>query len=343
MGRKLVRCTNKLCLKFNVEWIVIKEDNYCDYCGKNSLEVIREIKESSEKRIKKEYRLPKRLLEIKDYVSKFKLKGEEKEILLAFFENYKGNKMHKNLILQYFDVKYQSIENIPFHVWNTLQEMADKGIIVYENDYFEDISPRIYNFLYEKMPEKFEKLIPEFYYITHTDNIALIIQKGILSFNKSKNTPHFSIADDEVQSLREEKYVSGLPLHDYANVYFAKKTPMHYVRKDSQDNLCYICVKKDILLLDGVYFTDGNAASSATKFYTDLKDLDKESWDFFDPEKRCYEKEEKRKKQAEVLVPYRIPTEKFQRIVVYDEKMFRRIRAMINKDIPINIDRNFYF
>jgi hypothetical protein len=220
--------------------------------------------------------------------------------------------------------------------------MADKDIIVYEDDYFEDISEHVYNFLYEKIPDKFEQLISEFYYLSPIDNLASIVEKGILSFNEAKNVPHVSIDSEDVQLRREEK--CALHLHDYANVYFAKKTPMYYVvcGNYSKEDLCFICVTKDILLGEGVYFTDGNAASSATKFHTDLKDLDEVSFDLFDPEKRFVDEEEKRRKQAEVLVPHRIPPEKIQRIVVYDGKMLKRIKDQLNRDIPIVIDKSFH-
>jgi len=343
MARKLVKCTNELCFRFNVERIVTTEDNYCDYCGRKTLEVIEEIREiSARSDINREYNLPNRLLEIKENISRFKLYNEEKQILLALIENYRGNKLHKTLILNYFDILYKNRDKIPFNVWDTLQKMADKDIIVYENDYFEVISEHVYNFLYEKIPDKFEQLIPEFYYLAPIDNIASIVEKGILSFNEAKNVHHVSIASEEVQLRREEKY--ALPLHDYANVYFAKKTPMYYVvRRDySQDDLCVICVNNDILLIDGVYFTDGNAASSATKFYTDLKDLDKVFWDLFNTERCFVDDEEKRRKQAEVLVPHRIPPEKLQRIVAYDEKLLKRIKDQIDRDIPIFIDKSFY-
>jgi len=44
-----------------------------------------------------------------------------------------------------------------------------------------------------------------------------------------------------------------------------------------------------------------------------------------------------------VLVPHRISPDKFQRIVVYNEKTIEDIKEKIQTDIPIVVDERFYF
>jgi hypothetical protein len=278
---------------------------------------------------------------IKEDICCFEVKSDYKEILSMLIE-YEGKKLHKSKVFQYFVEKYKD-KGIPFYVYGTLQEMSDEGLIIYKNNYVEGISPSIYKKRLERIPDRFEKIIEELYYMTSIDNLQSIIQNGILSHNRSRNIEHRSIANVEVQQRREKICVDDLPLHDYANLYFAKKTPMQYSIKDRESEICFICIENKILLLDGVYFSDGNAASDATNFYNDLNNLDKVPWDVIRASYWSNYKDGKRRRNAEVLVPHEISPKYFIRIVVSNEKMYKDAKDKIDGDIKIDIDRNFYF
>jgi ssDNA thymidine ADP-ribosyltransferase DarT-like protein len=98
-----------------------------------------------------------------------------------------------------------------------------------------------------------------------------------------------------------------------------------------------VCPTKHLVFLDldagevfcqpGMIFSDGNAARlSDTSFYTDPAHLRKLDWetincpgDYHGSSGKCYNREWKRKKASEVLVPEKVPAKYISRIVVYDE------------------------
>lgn len=154
--------------------------------------------------------------------------------------------------------------------------------------------------------------VREVHYITPLANIASILERGILSHNRVSAIDHFSIADEDVQDRRRGKRVpNGGLLHDYVNTYFDARNPMMYRRRNSRDRLCVLRISPDVLDIPGAIISDGNAASSATRFApaANLSFLDEarvyarywnaeDGWEYL---------EAKRQRCAEVLVPYVIP------------------------------------
>lgn len=104
--------------------------------------------------------------------------------------------------------------------------------------------------------------IKELYYITDIKNVASIMRNGILSHNKASGILHRSIAEEGVQERRQNKRIPGTKkyLHDYANLYFDAHNPMLSARRDMNDSICVLRVKKDVLSLTGVIITDQNAS-----------------------------------------------------------------------------------
>ena len=202
--------------------------------------------------------------------------------------------------------------------------------------------------------------IPEIYYITTVDQIESIIKYGILSHNliEKKRIHHRDISNPVVQEGRSKKNVMGRNLHDYANLYFAKRHPMHYNmyfrQRIAQEEICYICIDRNILLLEDTIFSDGHAIYPTTNFYSEIDDFDKLAWDIIkDPNflaknpDGTYKYEGrgiiKQKKQAEVLVPNIISAEFIQRIIVNNQNTKQKIEKEINRNIKIDIDKSFYF
>lgn len=202
--------------------------------------------------------------------------------------------------------------------------------------------------------------IPEIYYITMVDFIETFLRYGILSRNDviKQGLSIRDCSDARVQGIRSQIKIGSLTLHDFANLYFAKRHPMHYnmvfTQKITQERICYICVKRDVLLIPGTYFTDGLAIYNQTKFYQDLNQLDELSWNIIqDPHflaknadgsyKYGNEGIIKHKKQAEVLVPHEIPPTLFHRIVVYNEDAKTKVKQKIGETIKVEVDKSFYF
>ncbi len=144
-------------------------------------------------------------------------------------------------------------------------------------------------------------------------NIPSVIEIGILSYNRVQEIRHASVAMADVQRRRNDITIpQGLPLHDYANAYFDPRNPMMYKRQHEVENLCVLAISSEVLDLEGTIVSDGNAASSYSRFFTPSEGINKldyvaiynEWWDSDDPlEKQI----KKRIKCAEILVPHSIP------------------------------------
>jgi hypothetical protein len=155
--------------------------------------------------------------------------------------------------------------------------------------------------------------VKELHFITTTDNLDSILMRGILCHNRARRVPHRSIASDDVQDIRRGKGVpGGLSLHNYANLYFdARNAMMRFLNRDP--DLVVIRVSPAILDIPDTVVTDGNAANGPTRFYPSpegLQRLDSTrvfAWSWLDPDP-WVQKEKKRVRQAEVLVPYLVPS-----------------------------------
>ena len=87
------------------------------------------------------------------------------------------------------------------------------------------------------------------YNIQAIDNVASIMQEGLLSNEKAHHISHTSIAMNVVQERRENIRVpNGLNLHQYANVYFDPHNPMLSARRSQNNSLCIL--KFDCMILD---------------------------------------------------------------------------------------------
>ena len=100
-------------------------------------------------------------------------------------------------------------------------------------------------------------------------NIPSVIENGILSYNRAQEIRHASVAMADVQRRRNDITIpQGLPLHDYANAYFDPRNPMMYKRQHEVENLCVLAISSEVLDLEGTIVSDGNAASSYSRFFT---------------------------------------------------------------------------
>lgn len=190
--------------------------------------------------------------------------------------------------------------------------------------------------------------IRELYYITHVSNISSIVNNGILSHKEiiERKVPFTPIYDKEIVSLRANKTTPiGKSLWEYANVYFQPRNAMMYrvtLEKDKSD-IAVIGVKRRILSEQGAFVTDGNAANSDTKFYSQKeiqrilpmisKETNKEWWNAVDGSKR--------KMMAECLIPELIPTEYIEEIIVANREVAQRVRSTSDVDVVTNAEMFF--
>ena len=142
------------------------------------------------------------------------------------------------------------------------------------------------------------------WHMTHKDNVERILIDGILSHTLAyKKIRPKDISDHGVQKWRESSDpFYGRKLHDYAPTYINIKNPMLFVRNDIQNELCLIEISLSVLSNDNYIFTDGNAASKNTNFYTSNEDLEKLPWEVLNTSFWSDFEDGKRKRCAEILI-----------------------------------------
>ena len=183
------------------------------------------------------------------------------------------------------------------------------------------------------------------YHITHLRNLKSIATHGLLSHNRA-HTAHSpaDISGPDVQERRARRDpIYQKPLHDYVPLYFRARNPMLYRRRDRQSELAVLCVDRRVMQNPGVIFTDGNAASNRTSFYSDLTDLDKLDWDCLKAEYWPDFEDGGRKRCAEVLVPELIPFDAVGRIVVQNEDARAAARAATSSHLDIPVKPEWFF
>jgi hypothetical protein len=169
------------------------------------------------------------------------------------------------------------------------------------------------------------------YNIQAIDNIPSIMQRGLLSNERAAKIKHKSIAMQEVQQRRDTVNIpNGMPLHQYANVYFDPRNPMLYLRKNKNSNICILKFDRSILDFEGAVVSDRNASSNYASFYPPeigLKEINFDlvyAVDWTDDNKYEYFKK-KSMKCAEVLIPYKIPFDYVMGAAVVDTETKRKL------------------
>jgi len=182
------------------------------------------------------------------------------------------------------------------------------------------------------------------YHMTHVNNLTGIMDYGILSdaLLRQYGIEIDDISDPEVQRWRNEREpIFKRSIHEYAPLYINPKNPMLYRRKDIQHEIVILAVYEDVLKANKQHvFTDGNAASKATLFSSNI-DILKNSAKVLFAEYWTDYKDGKRRRCAEVLVYPRVETEFIEHIVCFNENA--QIQAQRETDITAIVDKDFYF
>lgn len=145
--------------------------------------------------------------------------------------------------------------------------------------------------------------IQSLWHMTHINNVLSITQKGIVSHRRAKPINRVDISDPEVQKWRTgNDPILNRELHEYSPTYLAIRNPMLYRLKNVAHELCILEISLESLDYHDVLFTDGNAASRDTKFYTHPEDLKNLPWDVLKAEFWSDFADGKRKRCAEVLL-----------------------------------------
>lgn len=195
------------------------------------------------------------------------------------------------------------------------------------------------------------KDLTELHYIASIDNLASIMELGLLSHIRVKDIAHSDVSLPEVQAKRAKKQVpGGLMLHEYVNLYMNARNPMMYrIVKSTTDHkkLCVLRVSVEVLDLNNVVIADGNSASDYIKFQPSpvgLDDLDKsyiftDSWN--DPD-RIEKFKRATKICAEVLVPNVVSSDYILGMYVSCEETKKLIESKV-ADLDIQILPKMFF
>ncbi len=152
--------------------------------------------------------------------------------------------------------------------------------------------------------------ISSLWHMTHRDNIESILKKGILSHTHAyEKAKPIDISELGVQERREKR-----KLHDYAVTYLNIKNPMLYTKKDMNNELCLIEISLASITYGNFIFTDGNAASSQTQFFDNIKNLSELPWEVLKSKYWSDLEDGKRKRCAEVMIFESIKPEYIQKI-----------------------------
>ena len=182
------------------------------------------------------------------------------------------------------------------------------------------------------------------YHMTHINNVPGILQRGLLSHNQAHQRGGVTdISDRNVNDRRNWRTVNGVPLHDFANLYFNPKNPMLYRRKEIQDDIVILAFDKRLLSNEGTWFTDGNAASNATKFYYHLSDLSGLDWECIEGAYWTDYDDGRRTRCAEILVPGGIHPSWILKIIVSSPSARQKLYRFVRTDIPVEIQPWRYF
>ncbi len=191
--------------------------------------------------------------------------------------------------------------------------------------------------------------LTELHYIAPISNLPSVMKHGILSHERASRLDHESVANATVQARRKDKRIpAGRHLHEYANLYIHARNPMLFrLLRSTDQELCVVCVRTDILYLEGVIITDGNASSDYTGFWPSpegLSNVDAElsfaEWWAIGVEFERYERI--RRKCAEVLVPDRVGPEHIAGVYVSCEAAKQAVEAE-GIDIAITLDAHLFF
>ncbi len=188
--------------------------------------------------------------------------------------------------------------------------------------------------------------VTELHCIMPVENVASVLQRGILSHEQAAKLPHQSVAMHAMQERRDVKTVPhGLKLHQYANLYFHARNPMLSARRNQ--DVCVLRVSTDVFDLKGAVITDQNAASKYVRFYApnqwqllDFDDIYARDWTH--PADQIQEWRHKSRKCAEVLLPHMVPPNMIIGAYVVDDAA----RTVLNQSgfaLPTVVDADFFF
>lgn len=279
-----------------------------------------------------------------------KLKTDE----IKYLDNLYGNKLSR--ILKFYKNLFSNIDNPA--------KSIGADIKLKYHLFLESLRSEINEFVKSNMDRKIiegrEKLseqkisrfpFPGFYHMTHIDNLASILEHGLLSHNRAHlaNLVRVDISNQIVNSRRNRKEpVHNKSLHDYVPLYINPLNAMSYVKfKEKQmDDIVQLEILPHVAAqTQEVLITDGNAASGSTSFYGDIEAFNQLNWPVLNMKFWCNFPDGKRIICSEVLLPEEIKLTYIQKIICNNQPMIEKICKLFPNrfGIKVELDKKLYF
>ena len=179
------------------------------------------------------------------------------------------------------------------------------------------------------------------YHMTHINNLQSILKHGLQAHdNKYKKV---DISDCDVNSRRSRKEpIYHKSIHSYVPFYFNPKNNMLCRRRNIQNDIAILVLKRGLLLKQGTIFTDSNASTDRAKFYNNLGDLNKLNFQcIYTNGYYSGYADGANKRMAEVLVSSTVNSDCIEAIICNNSNTKNKISRISNKQILVN--SNFYF
>lgn len=201
------------------------------------------------------------------------------------------------------------------------------------------------------------------YRITHRDNLAHILARGLLNKNHAKADPRFvAIGNPEIIDVRSTTPVrlAGYGfVGEYVPFYFTPRSIMLYniitgywaprVPQRAREEIIVVrCLLEELAGQPNWFFTDGQANDGESNHYGHLKHLNKIDWDCIHHSKfaKSDDYDRPRRYQAEFLVRDQVPAACFESICVYSKKMQAWTQEQVNaagKMFKVNVIPDYFF
>jgi len=181
------------------------------------------------------------------------------------------------------------------------------------------------------------------FHMTHIDNLESILSHGLYSHNNQYQK--IDISDNQVNARRQKaEPIYHKSIHAYVPFYFNPKNNMLSRRRNIQDSIVILVLNRELMLKPNSVFSDGNASSDATRFYSNFEDLDKINFTCVQT-KGYYNSFEDggRKRMAEVLVPHHVNAQYIKGIICNNPMTKSKIDAITKGDYPSLIRTSYYF
>ncbi|MDY4803899.1 DarT ssDNA thymidine ADP-ribosyltransferase family protein [Campylobacter sp.] len=146
--------------------------------------------------------------------------------------------------------------------------------------------------------------------------------------------------------------INNKPLDEYICFYFNPRNSLLYSRQKTYgDDIVILEIKKDVLLLNNVIFTNKSVKASNFCFADEIKDLLNPNfinWDevfatSWNDVNENVKNEKKFKMMAEVLVPDMVPSAMIAGIVCQNPSVCQKVAKLLNNSINISWNSSLFF